>query len=293
MTRIRTIKPEILEDDKTAGLSDAASRLFHGVIVLADDHGRLRGSPEWLRARVFWARPEHSASDVEAMLAELDAAGLVICYTVAGQDYLAIKNWAKHQRISNAGKPRCPGPDDSAAVRRESPRVAASLGDSPPDPDHDHDQRTPTTNTDSPRAAAEVSVSSGQETDTRVGDVVEHYRQRFPKRLGQAQKPETRALVRARLAEGYSVDDLCLAIDGNADTPFYRDKGLTELRRVMESAESVDKFMQLARAGPEPPRGGLAGATKKLLNEWVNDGQSGVSGSHDPVAGLLPAARQR
>lgn len=42
MARIRTLKPEILEDARTAGLSDAAFRLFVAMIVLADDHGNLR-----------------------------------------------------------------------------------------------------------------------------------------------------------------------------------------------------------------------------------------------------------
>ena len=40
--RIRTIKPELLDDAVTAGLSDMAFRLFVSSIVLADDYGRLR-----------------------------------------------------------------------------------------------------------------------------------------------------------------------------------------------------------------------------------------------------------
>ena len=106
--------------------------------------------------------------------------------------------------------------------------------------------------TATPLAPRVASVPlSVERPDARVADVVEHYRKRYPKRIAQASKPETRRLIRARLAEGYSVADLCSAIDGNANTEFYRDKGLTELRRVVENGEAVDKFMALAAVKPK------------------------------------------
>lgn len=40
--RIRSMKPEILDDAIIAGLTDAAFRLFIAMIMVADDHGNLR-----------------------------------------------------------------------------------------------------------------------------------------------------------------------------------------------------------------------------------------------------------
>jgi len=44
--RIRCIKPELLEDERTAGLSHEAFRLFIGLILLSDDEGNGPGSFE-------------------------------------------------------------------------------------------------------------------------------------------------------------------------------------------------------------------------------------------------------
>lgn len=106
--RIRTVKPELLDDEKVSRLSHAAFRLFLGVILLADDHGNLRGALDFLQGRVF-----HSTSaDVAAALAELIEAGLVRPYLVRQQAFLAVTGWAKHQKITRPSKAHIPGPNE-------------------------------------------------------------------------------------------------------------------------------------------------------------------------------------
>lgn len=130
--RIRTIKPEILEDEKAAGLSSDAWRLWVSMWVMADDLGRLRAEPRRLTADIFWACP-HQVS-IEDCLEELATARLIQRYAVRGQSYVAIVNWSKHQRIDNASKNgNLPGPEEGesiplAASRREPPRAAAGSG---------------------------------------------------------------------------------------------------------------------------------------------------------------------
>lgn len=108
--RIRTIKPEILEDEKTAFLSHLEYRLFTGAWIVADDYGNLRGDPDYIRCQIVWASKETRDTVAEA-LAELERAELVRRYTVRGQTYYHILNFHKHQRIDKPGKPKCPGPD--------------------------------------------------------------------------------------------------------------------------------------------------------------------------------------
>ena len=146
--RIRTIKPEILDDERSAGLSDAAWRLWVSSWLLADDHGGARGDSRWLAAEVFWASPG-PPRDVPKLLLELEDAGLVRRYTVRGQQYLCIVNWKKHQRVDNAGKPRVPTFDEAdpvpiSAARGDSRRISASVRDLPldPDPDPDHEPKS-------------------------------------------------------------------------------------------------------------------------------------------------------
>ena len=51
--RIRTIKPELLEDEVASSLSDSAWRLFVSSWLLADDHGNFRAGRRYLAASVW------------------------------------------------------------------------------------------------------------------------------------------------------------------------------------------------------------------------------------------------
>jgi hypothetical protein len=142
MPRIRTLKPEIIDDAATAGLSDSAFRLFVSLIVLADDHGNVRGEDWWLRARVWKARREPPR--VAEILREVADAGLAIVYSVREQTYVHLRGFEKHQRIDNRGKGLVPSPKDPDAqvivnVRGEPPRIAANLREIPPDQNQDQD----------------------------------------------------------------------------------------------------------------------------------------------------------
>lgn len=131
MSRIRTIKPEILEDAITAGLSDMAFRLFVSVIVLADDYGRLRAEPGWLMGQIYWARS--ATISVETFLEAMrELTRLVNWYEVNGQRYAEIRNWAKHQRVDKPGKPRIPTPSEPALESsRESRESVANVSGDP------------------------------------------------------------------------------------------------------------------------------------------------------------------
>jgi hypothetical protein len=138
VSRIRTLKPEILEDEKTARLSDAAYRMFTALIVLADDHGNVRANSGWLIGQIWWAHDDPPR--VAELLRQVAEAGLIHVYTVRGQLYCHIRGWEKHQRVDNAGKPRVPTPKDAEAqgfeftngkVDCESPKSSASLREIP------------------------------------------------------------------------------------------------------------------------------------------------------------------
>jgi hypothetical protein len=146
MARIRSIKPEIIEDEKTAPLSDAAFRLFSSMIFLADDHGNVRADARWLQAQIWWAHREPPR--VAEILREVFDAKLIQVYGVRGGIYAHLLGWDKHQRIDNAGKPRVPLLSDPEAFIFSvndtthycgSRILAASRGEIPLDPDPDRD----------------------------------------------------------------------------------------------------------------------------------------------------------
>src|SRR5258706_12970547 len=123
--RIRTIKPELLEDERAAALSDRAWRLSISAILLADDHGNLRANARYLRGAIWWAREEVSSAEVEAAIAELEASELLEVYGVREQFYGHLRSWEKHQRMDNAGKPRVPQPNEADTP---SPSIADETG---------------------------------------------------------------------------------------------------------------------------------------------------------------------
>jgi hypothetical protein len=152
MSRIRTLKPEILEDANTAALSDGAYRLFIALIVLADDYGNVRADDRWLQGQIWWAR--ENPPRVAEFLREVSDARIAVIYTVRGQTYAHVAGWDKHQRIDNAGKARVPKPNDAeaqgfdfgaSASIGDSPKSSAKFREIPLDPDHRPPTTTPST----------------------------------------------------------------------------------------------------------------------------------------------------
>lgn len=137
--RIRTVKPEWLEDERMAMASDAARVMSIGLILLADDYGRGRANPIMLGSRIF---PRDSRVSREAF-AELSEMGFLALYEVRGQKYFAIRNWSKHQKVDHPGAPRVPCPcgilDKSHECLANFPESLAPDPDQYPDQDQDPD----------------------------------------------------------------------------------------------------------------------------------------------------------
>lgn len=135
--RIRTVKPEWLEDERMASQNDTARVLSIVLILVADDYGRGRASAAHL-ASAGWAYElerddgEHAPEvlrKVSGALRALVEMRFVTLYEVDGQRYFEIRNWEKHQKVSHKGKERVPGPP--AAPAAMIPPTSAPSGGSP------------------------------------------------------------------------------------------------------------------------------------------------------------------
>jgi hypothetical protein len=140
--RIRTIKPEIWEDEVLGRTSVHARLLFVGLISQADDEGRLRGASQRISAAVF-PYDEFSAKKVDNWLAELERAGLIVRYETKGQRFVALPNFPVHQRINRATSSKLPPPPTEPS----SPPHVPLSEDSHPEgiKDQGRDQGTPPT----------------------------------------------------------------------------------------------------------------------------------------------------
>lgn len=109
MARIRTIKPEFWTDETVTECSLTARLLFIGLWNFADDNGNIERSSKQMKMKIFPA----DNVEVEPLVIELMANGLLIEYETNGHKYLNIKGFTKHQVINKPSKTGHPKLEDS------------------------------------------------------------------------------------------------------------------------------------------------------------------------------------
>jgi hypothetical protein len=97
--RIRSIKPDVWDDEALGECSTSARLLFVGLITQADDDGRLPGNPRWIASKVYPYDDDITSADIKGWLAELDRVDVVHLYESSGKTYIALPAWDSHQTI--------------------------------------------------------------------------------------------------------------------------------------------------------------------------------------------------
>lgn len=128
MARLRSIKPDFFTDADIGDLSPLHRLLFPALWCHADREGRLEDKPRELKVKCLpWDN-----CDVDAMLADLHRAHLIIRYRAEGRGYIAIPGFAEHQRFHKDEKPAGypPPPEmtrcDGAGTAMASPSAEVS-----------------------------------------------------------------------------------------------------------------------------------------------------------------------
>ena len=91
--RSRNIKPGFFKNDTLAELDFAGRLLFIGLWGIADREGRLEDRPKKIKAEVF----PYDEVNVDGFLGELARLGFILRYEVAGERYIQIVHFDKHQ----------------------------------------------------------------------------------------------------------------------------------------------------------------------------------------------------
>lgn len=99
-------------DDETLGCCPIGPRLLaYGLIHIADDDGRFRASPTFLKARVFAYNDDLDQAEVSEWLNHLAAVGFVELYRDTEQSYGWMPRWRKHQKIDRPSPSLLPAPE--------------------------------------------------------------------------------------------------------------------------------------------------------------------------------------
>jgi hypothetical protein len=133
MPRIRSVKPDFWQKEDLSLVPRDARLLYIGLWNLADEHGRLRGNPSFIKGQLFPYDDDLGVKEIEVLLEDLAELGKLHRYQVVGFPYLFLPKLAKHQRLEPEKVPsKLPGQaaadrsDESAHEANEAERGAAS-----------------------------------------------------------------------------------------------------------------------------------------------------------------------
>lgn len=211
--RIRTIKPEWLEDEKLAAASDAARLLSVALLLTADDYGNGRAGLSHVASAVWGGAisraVDENAGDARELfrkaagaLQELADLRYLVLYECRGQAYFSIRNWSKHQNVRRPGKPRVPGPEEAD----ETPSDPGAPPDGAPPDDTPSGKSPATRGTDlrpvpvpvpRPPTGSRAGATTAEPPSPGAAAVVLLDDRRAPADLGEAHSQALRVLERA------------------------------------------------------------------------------------------------
>lgn len=116
MARKRMLSPEIWESESFSSLSDFQKIVFIGLISLADDEGRGKANPSFIKSTLFPYDENRRVAEVKSALGQIARCTSVQFYNVNGSDYYLLTSWKKWQKIDKPSKSKLPPPPSNSGV---------------------------------------------------------------------------------------------------------------------------------------------------------------------------------
>lgn len=276
MARARNIKPGFFTNEELVELPFATRLLFAGLWTLADREGRMEDRPKKIKMALFPA----DDVNVDAALADLQAKGFILRYEIEGERYIAILEFKKHQNphhkeaASTIPAPtettlETVKPEASPGQTAEVPVSTVLVTDSLipdsliPDSLQKHvELRSPVAVApdvvDEPEVEIAVPAKPERRKQHRASQDVQDVFAYWQLVMGHAQAKlddkRSRA-IGARLADGYTVADLCQAVDGCKQSPHHMGQNDThtvydDIELICRNGPKVDGFIKRAKQAP-------------------------------------------
>jgi hypothetical protein len=230
-------------------LSLQAEAWFWRVLATVDDFGNGEADPELCRQATAGRRTTVTKSQIAKWLHEMESANLIEFYSVRGDQYLHVLKFESWQPAGKNGRriKRFPSPDESEGIQEIPDVVSASYSDN----DNEDDNKNTST-----AALARQVFQFWQEHLKHPKAILDSKRERA---------------ITNRLKDGYSVDDLILAVKGCKLTPYNMGQNsehrqYDDIELICRDATHVDRFIAKApnANGKPPPR---ESAEMKALRE--------------------------
>ena len=113
MARKRMVDPSIWQSEDFSKLSTLAKLVFIGLFSLADDEGRGRANPTYLKSSLFPYNEDMRSADIEKTLSEISSNMSVVFYSCNGSNYYSLLSWYNFQRIDKPTSSQLPAFDEN------------------------------------------------------------------------------------------------------------------------------------------------------------------------------------
>lgn len=113
MARKRMIDPSIWINEDFGTLSSLAELVFIGLFSIADDEGRGKASPAYIKAVLFPYKDDLRIADIEKTLSEISSKMSVIFYSCDGNMYYTLTSWNTFQKIDKPTESKIPAYDEN------------------------------------------------------------------------------------------------------------------------------------------------------------------------------------
>lgn len=117
MARKRMIDPNIWQSEDFSKLSTLGKLVFIGMFSLADDEGKGRCNPVYLKSTLFPYEEDIRSADIDKTLSEIGSNMSVILYSCDGSSYYWLYNWDNWQKIDKPSASKIPDFDEKTMER--------------------------------------------------------------------------------------------------------------------------------------------------------------------------------
>ncbi|HBA85987.1 MAG TPA: hypothetical protein DCZ95_18030 [Verrucomicrobia bacterium] len=207
--RSRNIKPGFFKNEILGECSPLTRILFAGIWCMADREGRLEDRPKRIKVEIV----PYDDIDVDEALNCLHENGFIIRYSVQNQRYIQIANWKKHQTPHMKEAPSV----IPELVEHKSSTVQApcetDIGTSAAHLIPDSLLLIPDSNKTTLSGKPDEEAGKDEKIpSSTIQEIVEYLNEAADKDFRWQSKP-TQIMIKARLKEGFEVEDFKLVID--------------------------------------------------------------------------------
>ena len=284
MARARNIKPKFFQNDQLGELDPLARLLFIGMWTIADFRGVIEYRPKRLKAQVL----PYDDCDIQTLVKTLDKSGFISIYSVQSQPYIKVLKFEAHQaphKNEREGGSDLPdidkkdneiseltqdgfNPDKNGTTRAESLFLNPSSLFPLPESLYSESGQSIV-------EAIAPTVRRKAPVDSAASEVFTYWQQKLSHPTAKLDAKRLKA-IKGRLADGYTVADLCLAVDGCAYDPFSQGQNdrqavYDDIELICRDGPKVDKFKRIAERGPPTGRPANVQQTIDILQAYLSE----------------------